>query len=133
MSAGLCVLWLQDISPPYISTLYISTPDFSSLGFSSPDFFQSLTFQPLTFQNSGLKSLELKATIDLCMKRETKVSSGFFLVKSSENYFISLPAFYLIISLMKAIKTFEKIAILKTQGLVSFCDVKTHFGKIPLK
>jgi hypothetical protein len=34
---------------------------------------------------------------------------------------------------MKAKKTFEKIAILKTQGLVSFCDVKTHFGKIPLK
>ena len=67
------------------------------------------------------------------MKRETKVSSEFLLMKSSENHFISLPAFYLIIWLMKAKKTFEKIAILKTQGLVSFCDVKTHFGKIPLK
>ena len=67
------------------------------------------------------------------MKRETKVSSEFLLLKSSENHFISLPAFYLIIWLMKAKKTFEKIAILKTQGLVSFCDVKTHFGKIPLK
>ena len=71
--------------------------------------------------------------IDLCMKRETKVSQEFLLVKSSENDFIFLLANYLIIWLMKAKKNFEKIAILKTRGLVSFWGVKTHFGKMPLK
>ena len=35
--------------------------------------------------------------IDLCMKRETKVSQEYLLVKSSENDFIFLPAYYLII------------------------------------
>ena len=35
------------------------------------------------------------------------------LIKSSENQFYFLPAFYLIICLMKASKNFEKIAILK--------------------
>ena len=37
-----------------------------------------------------------KEDIDLCMKRETKISQEFLLVKSSENDFIFLPAFYLI-------------------------------------
>ena len=72
-------------------------------------------------------------TIDLCMKRETKVSPEFLSVKSSENDLIVLPAYYLIIWLMKAKKNFEKIAILKTRWLVSFWGVKTHFGKMPLK
>jgi hypothetical protein len=54
-------------------------------------------------------------------------------VKSSENNFIFLPAFYLIMSLMKALKNFENIAILKTQELVSFLGAKTHFGKLALK
>ena len=62
MSVGLCVLWLQNISPPYFSTLDFSYPDISTSDFSSSDSFQPRTFQPLTFQNSGLKSLELKAT-----------------------------------------------------------------------
>ena len=77
--------------------------------------------------------LQSLRSIDLCMKRETKVTPEFLLVKSSENDFIFLPAYYLIIWLMKAKKNFEKIAILKTQGLVSFWGVKTHFGKMPLK
>ena len=56
---------------------------------------------------------EILYFIDLCMKRETKVSSEFLLMKSSENNFISLPAFYLIMWPMKASKNFEKVAILK--------------------
>ena len=55
------------------------------------------------------------------------------LVKTSENNFILLPAFYPIICLMKASKNFEKIAILNTQELVSFLGAKTHFGKLALK
>ena len=51
----------------------------------------------------------------------------FYLVKSSENIF--LPAFYLIMWLMKLSKNFEKIAILKIGELVSFLGVKIHFGK----
>ena len=50
----------------------------------------------------------------------TKVSPKFLLMKSSENNFIFSPVYYLIIVLMKAYKNFEKIAILKTQELVSF-------------
>ena len=58
--------------------------------------------------------------IDLCAKNLTQLYSKNLLVKSSENDFIFLPAFYLIMCLMKARKNFEKIAILKTQELVSF-------------
>ena len=54
-------------------------------------------------------------------------------MKTSENIFIFSPVFYLIMCLMKAPKNFEKIAILKTQELVSFWGVKTHFGKLALK
>ena len=54
-------------------------------------------------------------------------------MKRSENNFIFLPAFYLIMCLMKAQKNFEKIAILKIWELVSFWGVKIHFGKLPLK
>ena len=39
-------------------------------------------------------------------------------VKSSENNFIFLPAFYLITCLMKALKNFWKIAILKVGELI---------------
>ena len=35
--------------------------------------------------------------------------------------------------LMEALNNFEKIAILKTQELVSFWGVKTPFGKVALK
>ena len=52
------------------------------------------------------------------------------LIVKSVNNFISLPAFYLIMWLMKVKKNFEKIAILKTRELVFFWVVKTHFGKI---
>ena len=63
----------------------------------------------------------------------TKVISKKLLVKSSENYFIFVPAFYLIICLMKTPKNFEKIANLKIWELVSFWGVKSHFGKLALK
>ena len=43
----------------------------------------------------------------------TNVISKNVLVKSSENDFIFVSAFYLIMCLMKAPKNFEKIAILK--------------------
>ena len=65
--------------------------------------------------------------------KSTKLYSKMLLVKSSENNFIFLPAFYLIMCLMNAPKNFEKIAILKTQELDSFWGVKTHFGKLALK
>ena len=54
-------------------------------------------------------------------------------MKISRNNFIFLLAFYLIMCLMKAPKNFEKIAILKTQELVSFWGVNTHLGKLALK
>jgi hypothetical protein len=54
------------------------------------------------------------------MKIDTKVYSKNLLIKSSENNFIFLPAFYLIMWLMKAKNNFEKIAILKTRELISF-------------
>ena len=50
----------------------------------------------------------------------TKVYSKILLMKSSENNFIFLPAFYLIMCLMKASKNFQEIVILKTRELVSF-------------
>ena len=48
-------------------------------------------------------------------------------------YFISLPAFYLIIWLMKSPKNFEKTSILKIWQLIFFRAVKTQFGEISLK
>ena len=50
-----------------------------------------------------------------------------------ENNFIFSAAFYLIMCLMKAPKNFEQIVILKARDIVSFRDVKTHFGKLALK
>ena len=50
--------------------------------------------------------------IDLCMKRETKVNSNFFIEKFKK-YLIRLPTFYLIIWTMKQPNNFEKVAILK--------------------
>ena len=65
--------------------------------------------------------------------KSTKLYSKMLLVKSSENNFIFLPAFYLIMCLMKASKNFGKIAILKILELVSLGGAKTNFGKITLK
>ena len=48
----------------------------------------------------------------------------------SNKVFIFLPAFYLIIWLMKPPKNFEKISILKIWQLFSFWGIKTHFGKL---
>ena len=65
--------------------------------------------------------------------KSTKLYPKILLVKSSENNFIFLPAFYLIMCLMKALKNFGKIAILKIWESAGFLKgVKTHFGKIAL-
>ena len=63
----------------------------------------------------------------------TKVYSKILLMKSSRNNFVFLPAFYLIMWLMKASKNFGKITILKIRELISLGSVKTHFGKLALK
>ena len=63
--------------------------------------------------------------------------SYFLFSKKFRKCFILLPAFYLIMWLMKLPKFFEKMAILKIGELVFFWDVKTDFGKkkhhLPLK
>ena len=58
------------------------------------------------------------------------VISRKLLLNSSENDFIFLPAFYLIMCLMQAPKNSEKIAILKILEQVSSRGSKTHFGKV---
>ena len=57
--------------------------------------------------------------IVLSEKIDTKSYSKIVLVKGSENNFIFLPVFYLIMWLMKAPKSFGKIVILKIWELVS--------------
>ena len=64
--------------------------------------------------------------------KETNVSPKNLLVKSSGNNFIFLPAFYLIMCLIKAQKNFEKVAILKIWELIFLGGLKTHFGKLAL-
>ena len=49
------------------------------------------------------------------------------------NYFISLPAYFIIMWLMRSPKNFENIANLKKWRLISIWGSKTHFGKTPLK
>ena len=62
--------------------------------------------------------------------KSTKLYSKMILVKRSENNFVFLPVFYLIIWLMKTSKNFGKITILKTLELISLGGVKPHFGKL---
>ena len=50
-------------------------------------------------------------------------------MKSSKKYFICLPAFYLIMCLMKSQKNSEELAIFEMWQLVSFWGVKIHFDK----
>ena len=72
---------------------------------------------------STLKRNDLKALHRLLFEmNQTKVLSIFPLVKSSKKHLIFLPAFYLIICLMKSPRNFEKIAILKIWQLISFCE-----------
>jgi hypothetical protein len=54
------------------------------------------------------------------------------LVKSSENNFISLPAFYLSIWCMIASKHFEKNSYFVNMRADSLGSVKTHFGKLAI-
>ena len=63
----------------------------------------------------------------------TKESHKILLMKSSGNHFIFLPVFYLITWVMKALKNFGKIGILKLWELIYLGEVKTHFGKLALK
>ena len=49
------------------------------------------------------------------------------------NYLISLPAYSLIMWLMRSPKNFEKRANLKISQLISIWWSKNHFGKTPLK
>ena len=74
--------------------------------------------------------LESASNIVCSDLKVTKVNSKIVLIKSSKNYFIFLPAFYLVMCLMKDPKNFWRIVILKTRELVSFWGVKTHFGKL---
>ena len=68
-------------------------------------------------------------TKDWGPKKVTIYFPIFYLVKSSEKYFVLLPAYYLIMRLMKLQKNFEKIAILKIGELVSFLGLKIQFGE----
>ena len=61
-------------------------------------------------------SLEYKLWFEM---KSTKLYSKILLVKTSENNFIFLPAFYLIMCLMKASNNFGKIAIMKIWELDS--------------
>ena len=88
-------------------------------------------FGPL-FMHKMVNNLISSATLWSEMNR-TKVSHKILLMKSSENHFIFLLVFYLIMWVMKASKNFGKIAILKILELISLWDVKTYFGKLALK
>jgi hypothetical protein len=61
------------------------------------------------------------------------VYSKILLMKSSKNFFNFSPACCLIIWLMISSNFLEKKGILKIWQLVFLWDVKTHFGKLPLK
>ena len=65
-------------------------------------------------------SLKKLVSKDWGPKKVTFYFPIFYLVKSSKKYLILLPAFCLIMWLMKLPKNFEKIAILKIGELVSF-------------
>ena len=60
-----------------------------------------------------LISKSAKTDYSLMHKKTEESILRFLLIKSSKNYFIFLPVFYLVMSLMKAQKNFGKIAILK--------------------
>ena len=62
-------------------------------------------------------------------KKGHNLLSYFLFSKKFRKYIILLPAFYLIIWLMKLPKNFEKIAILKIGELVFSLGVKIQLGK----
>ena len=67
--------------------------------------------------------------IDSDWKRIRQKCCQFFINEKFKKYFICLPAFYLIMCLMKSLKNFEKLAIFEIWQLVSFWGVKIHFGE----
>ena len=72
------------------------------------------TFGPADVSQSQWVFFMNLQTIVCSHSKVTKVNSKILLMKSSENDFIFSPAFYLIMCLMKAPKSFEKIVIFKT-------------------
>ena len=73
---------------------------------------------PVDFQLYLIFHLSLLLSLTkLCFETKmTKVYSKILLMKSSRNNFVFLPAFYLIMWLMKASKNFGKITILKYES-----------------
>ena len=76
---------------------------------------------PHRFQWPWIKSWVMNIRIWSKLKLENNTSSAII--------FIFLPAFYLIMCLMKSPKNFEKRAILKMWELIFFWGVKIHFGE----
>ena len=74
-----------------------------------------------------------KISISVISIKGHNLLSYFLFSKKFRKCYVLLPAFYLIIWLMKLQKKFEKIAILKIGELVSFWAVKPYFGILPLK
>ena len=74
---------------------------------------------------------QFKLQSESVQKRQRNLKK--ILAKSSENDFIFSAAFYLIFCLMKDPKNIKKVVSLKSQQLVSFRGVKTHFGKLAVK
>ena len=62
------------------------------------------------------------------LKKRQRISM-IFNGETFRNNLIFLPAYFLIMWFMRSPKNFVKIAILKIWQLISFCCVKTHFGK----
>ena len=87
-------------------------------------------FETALYQKFCILSLRNKL---LFKTKVTKVYSKILFMKSSESNFIFLPAFYLINWVMKALKNFGKITILKILELIFLGGVKIHFGKLALK
>ena len=70
---------------------------------------------------------------DILETKRARAYSKISLMKTSENNFIFLPVFYLFMCLMKAPKSFEKMAILERCELVFLKGAKTHTNNMALK
>ena len=66
-------------------------------------------------------------------KYDSNIFKNIIIREKFRNQLKFLSVFYHIMCLMKAFRSFGKIAILKIWELVSYCGVKTHFGKLPLE
>ena len=107
-----CTLHRKDKSRPSFAIGLIRQKNFDISVLSSKAIW--LLSDARLIKSIGLSTYTLNAY--KCHKGNLKK----ILEKNSENDFIFVPAFYLIVCLMKASKNFEKIAILKILELVSF-------------